>query len=114
VLRVYYFPIGAETLTPVTSENIDVRGTACVFKQGDAAEIMRILGSATAVADGEQMFTDNAVRVKIVENRDDAGGDLVAVVENEGVVRYRGVVQVLSAVALSDLKNVIESGCGSR
>jgi hypothetical protein len=60
------------------------------------------------------MFTDNAVRVKIVENRDDAGGDLVAVVENEGVVRYRGVVQVLSAVALSDLKNVIESGCGSR
>jgi hypothetical protein len=77
----------------------------------DVAEMMRMLGSATAV--GEHMFTDKRVRVKIVEVDGDAGERLVAIVENEGVVRRGGVVEMLSSGTLSDLKRLIEAHCGS-
>jgi len=115
VLRIRYAPIGAETLTAITTENIDVGGADCVLSaQADVSEIMKILDSAAPVAPGEHRFTDKTVRVKIFEKVDDAGEHLMAIVENTGVVRRGAVDQVLSPGALGDLKTLIEEAFQSR
>lgn len=111
MLRIHYFPIGAETLTPVTTENIEKRGERCeISSPEDVARIKHILGSAVAASRPEEAFTDKAVRVKMLEGTG-GGQALIAVVENEGTVRQAGTDNVLSPAALKELKRLIERRC---
>jgi hypothetical protein len=42
-MTIYYFPIGAETLTPVTSTNIQERGRRCeIHSVGDIGKIKNV------------------------------------------------------------------------
>jgi hypothetical protein len=112
VLSIQYVPIGIETLTAVTSENVEQRGASCVVtRPSDVAEIKRIIASASPVARDEDMFTNMAVRVRILEKSREGGERLFAIVENHGPVRCGNANQVLSEKALADLKRLIEGAC---
>src|SRR5262245_46664242 len=69
MLHIYYVPIGAETLTPVTGEDIVERGRPCTIK-GDAAisAVKSLLAAAKRRSGGaEPLFTNKAVRAKVLE-----------------------------------------------
>jgi len=106
-LKIYYYPIGSETLTPVTSENIEKKGHLCeIASVKDIRVIKKVLDSTTRPA--PQKFTDLAVRVKLVEIGDQ-GDKLLALVENDGIVRYAGEDGVISPQGMNTLKKVIEA-----
>ena len=111
MLTVYYFPIGAETLTPITSASIEERGKHCeIHRSANTRKIKKILHDA--VKPPSQKFSDTAVRVKLLEASSD-GNRLLAIVENEGEVRFPdGTEGQVSRKGLSTLKKVIESQCG--
>jgi len=109
-MTVYYFPIGAETLTPITSASIQERGRHCEIRSStDIGKIKKVLHDASKPA--SQKFSDSAVRVKLLE----ASGEderLLAIVENEGEVRFSdGTEGQISRRGLDTLKKVIESQC---
>lgn len=109
MLRIHYVPIGIETFTPVTSENIEQRGAVCIIsKPSNVAEIKRIIVSATPATRDEDMFTNMAVRVKIEETDRKVGEHWVAIVDNHGPVRIGVGNQRLSEHALGDLKMLID------
>ena len=112
MLRIHYVPIGIETFTPVTADNVEERGAMCVVNApSDVAEIKRIITSATPAVRDEEIFTDMAVRVKIMEKSSETGERLVAIVENHGPVRIGSTNRVLSGNGLADLKKLIERAC---
>jgi hypothetical protein len=109
-MTVYYFPIGAETLTPITSASIQERGRHCeIHSSEDIGKIKKVLHDAVTPA--SQKFLDSAVRVKLLEAS--SGGDrLLAIVENEGEVRFSdGTEAQISRRGLDTMKKVIESQC---
>lgn len=108
-MTVYYFPIGAETLTPITSANIQERGRHCEIRgSGDIDKIKKVLHDA---AKPSQKFSDSAVRVKLFEASTE-GDRLLAIVENEGEVRFSdGTGGKISPRGLDTIKKVIESQC---
>jgi hypothetical protein len=57
-----------------------------------------------------RVFSDELVRAKIFETTD-RGEELLAIVENTGVVRTQGADRTLSPEKLMDLRILIESGC---
>jgi|SRR6185437_358463 len=107
---VYYFPIGAETLTPITSASIQERGRHCEIRSsGDIGKIKRVLHDAAKPT--SQKFSDSAVRVKLLEASSESER-LLAVIENEGEVRFSdGTERQISSRGLETLKKVIESQC---
>lgn len=109
-MTIYYFPIGAETLTPITSANIQERGRHCDIRSGeDIDKIKKVLHDAAKPA--SQKFSDSAVRVKLLEASSE-GDRLLAIVENEGEVRFSdGTEGQISRRGLDTLKKVIESQC---
>jgi hypothetical protein len=108
--RVHYFRIGVLTLEPLTTDDIYKRGLVCFFKTPhETDQIAKILASASTLPG--HTFTDAIVRVKIVEMNDDASEHVVAIVENDGVMRCGGVDQILSTAALEDLRRLIETKC---
>lgn len=109
-MTVYYFSIGAETLTPITSATIQERGRHCEIGSGDAiGKIKKVLHDAAKSA--SQKFSDSAVRVKLLEASSE-GDRLLAIVENEGEVRFSdGTEGQISRKGLDTLKKVIESQC---
>lgn len=109
-MTVYYFPIGAETLTPITSASIQERGRHCEIRSGeDIGKIKKVLHDATKPA--SQKFSDKKVRVKIFEASSDSDR-LLAIVENEGEVRFSdGTEGQISRRGLDILKKIIESQC---
>jgi hypothetical protein len=106
-LRVYYVPIGMETLVGVTSASIETQGSRCEINSvKDLCAIKKVLDSATRPA--PQKFTDMAVRLKLLEISD-KGDKLLALVENDGVVRYpAGEDAVIAPKGMNTLKNVLE------
>jgi hypothetical protein len=105
-ITVYYFPIGAETLTPVTSANIQERGTYCEIRSSEGIRniktVLHDAGKPTS-----QKFSNYRVRVKLLE-----GDRLLAIVENEGEVRFSdGAEGQISGRGLDTIKRVIESQC---
>ncbi len=109
--RFFYIPIGAETLTPVTSENIEQRGHRCDIRSTkDMHTIRKVLDSATSPT-SFQKFTNLTVRVKLLEISA-TGGKLIAVVENDGMVRFAsGKERFISIEEMKSLKRVIEEQC---
>ena len=108
-MKVYYFPIGAQTLTPVTSANIEERGRHCEISSAkDIYAIKNVLDSAKS---SSQNFSDRAVRVKLIE-ASDTGDKLLALVENDGVVRFAtGKEGMISSKSMETLKKVIDPQC---
>jgi hypothetical protein len=108
-MKVYYFPIGAQTLTPVTSANIEERGRHCEISSAkDIYAIKNVLDSAKP---SSQNFSDRAVRVKLIE-ASDTGDKLLALVENDGAVRFAtGKEGVISSKDMETLKKVIDPQC---
>jgi hypothetical protein len=108
-MKVYYFPIGAQTLTPVTSANIEERGRHCEISSAkDIHAIKNVLDSAKP---SSQNFSDRAVRVKLIE-ASDTGDKLLALVENDGAVRFAtGKEGMISARSMETLKKVIDPQC---
>ena len=108
-MKVYYFPIGAQTLTPVTSANIEERGRHCEISSAkDIYAIKNVLDSAKP---SSRSFSDRAVRVKLIE-ASDTGDKLLALVENDGVVRFAtGKEGMISARSMETLKKVIDPQC---
>jgi hypothetical protein len=108
-LTAYYVEIGAETLTPVTSANIEERGRHCdIRSRGEIGKIERVLQGA---AKPTQKFSDMRVRVKLLEasSKEDR---LVATIENDGEVRFSdGTEGQISRSDLDTIKEVIETQC---
>lgn len=109
-LTIYYVPIGIETLTPVTSANIEERGRRCEIRS--ILDIEKIKSELSAAAKSpSRKFSDMTVRVKIFETSA-AGDGLLAVLENEGEVRFSdGTERSLSPGALKNMKKIIETKC---
>ena len=109
-MTVYYVPIDAETLTPVTSANIQERGKRCeIHSAKDTDNITDVLRAASSPA--SQKFSDRRVRMKISETSN-SGDELSAVVEKEGEVRFSdGKEAVLSRKELKKIKKIIETEC---
>jgi hypothetical protein len=111
MLTIYYFPLGAETLTPVTSENIESRGAKCVIAAPEeVGRIRAILDSAPSVSNSEAAFTNRAVRIKIIDGKGD-GAKVAALIENEGGVRIGGGDRAIPQGALAQLKAIVERHC---
>jgi hypothetical protein len=109
-MTIYYVPIGAETLTPITSTNIQERGRRCeIHSAQDIGKIKNVLRGAAKPT--SQKFSDRAVRVKLLEPSN-AGDELLAVVENEGEVRFSdGREGFISQKGLKTIKKLIEAQC---
>lgn len=109
-MTIYYFPISAETLTPITSANIQERGKRCeVHSAKDIGKIRDVLRAASSPT--SQNFSDKAVRVKILDTSS-AGDGLSAVVEKEGEVRFSdGKEAQISQKGLETIKKIIETVC---
>src|SRR5580698_3822377 len=109
-MTIYYFPLGAETLTPITSTNIQERGRRCeIHSTEDIGKIKKVLRGATKPA--SQKFSDRAVRVKLLETSNGSDG-LLAVIENEGAVRFSdGTDGAISRKGLGTIKKIIEAQC---
>jgi hypothetical protein len=109
-MTIYYVPIGAETLTAVTSTNIQERGTRCeIHSAKDIDKIKSVLRGATKPP--SQKFSDGRVRVKLLELSNASDG-LLAVVDNEGEVRFPdGTEGLISRRGLETIKKIIEAQC---
>ena len=109
-MTVYYVPIDVETLTPVTSANIQERGKRCVIHSTkDIDKIRDVLHAASSAA--SRKFSDKRVRIKISETPN-SGDELPAVVEKEGEVRFSdGKEPVLSRKELKEIEKIIETEC---
>jgi hypothetical protein len=105
-MTIYYVPIGVETLTPITSTNIQERGRHCEIRSTeDIDKIKSVLRDAVKPA--SQKFSDKRVRVKLLEATN-AGDGLLAVVENEGEVRFPdGTEGSISQKSLKTIKKII-------
>jgi hypothetical protein len=111
VASAYYFPIGAETLTPVTSDNIEKRGALCAISNpSDVSEIKELFDSAMSPTRPEHAFTNKRVRVKVLENTG-RGDELIAIVENEGAIRRGDADRLLPANALTRLEEILHAAC---
>jgi hypothetical protein len=109
-MTIYYVPFEVETLTPVTSANIQERGERCnIHSTKDIDRIKSVLRGAVKPA--PQKFSDKRVRVKLLEPSD-ASEVLLAVIEKEGEVRFSdGREGFISRKGLETVKKIIEAQC---
>lgn len=109
-MTIYYVPFEVETLTPVTSANIQERGSRCqIHSTKDIDRVKSVLRGAVKPA--PQKFSDERVRVKLLEPSD-TSDVLLAVIEKEGEVRFSdGTEGQISRRGLDTIKKVIESQC---
>jgi hypothetical protein len=109
-MTIYYVPFGVETLTPVTSANIQERGRRCeIHSTEDIDRIKSVLRGAVKPA--SQKFSDKTVRVKLLEPSNASDG-LLAVIEKEGEVRFSdGREGFISRKGLETVKKIIEAQC---
>jgi hypothetical protein len=109
-IKMCYFPIEAETLTPVTSANIQERGRYCeIHSAKDTEMIKSVLRGATKPS--SHKFSDHRVRVKLIETSSE-GDKLIAFVEKEGEVRFAdGSEGTISPGGMKVFKNIINAQC---
>lgn len=100
LVKLYYVPIGAETYTPVTLEDIEKRGSYTELSASDKRyrRLMSIIGSASS-----GLFDENAVRAKIVTD-----GDAIYI-DNNGGLKLPVSTGKLSASELSAAKKVLDN-----
>lgn len=112
VIQAYYIPIGVETLTAVTSENIENRGNRCLIdSKGDIELLKKLIASGRSPSAPDDVFTNKGVRVKLIE-KTPQGSTLLAIVENEGYVRRAdGHDRVITPKDLAALKQLMENHC---
>jgi hypothetical protein len=111
MLKVYYFPIDAETLTPVSSDDIEkLGGPFTISNSNVVSEVKKLFESAVAPTKAEHAFSNRKVRVKVLENTG-RGDEVIAIVENEGVIRRGNTDRVLSEDAMKRLKEILEATC---
>jgi hypothetical protein len=110
-MTIYYVPFAVETLTPITSANIQERGRRCdVHSAEDIDKIKNVLRGATKPP--FQKFSDRRVRLQLLEPSV-TGDHVLAVVEKEGEVRYSdGSEGSLSLKDLETLKKIVKVQCG--
>jgi hypothetical protein len=110
-MTIYYVPFAVETLTPITSANIQERGKRCdVPGAEDFIKIKNLLRAAAKPA--TRKFSDKRVRMKLLESSA-AGGQVLAVVEKEGEVLFPdGTEGQLSQEDLKTLRKIVEDRCG--
>jgi hypothetical protein len=110
-MTIYYAPFAVETLTPITSANIQERGKRCdVHNAEDIDKIKKVLRSATKPS--VQQFSDRRVRLQLLEPSG-AGDHVIAVVDKEGGVRFSDASEgSLSSKDLETLKKLIKVRCG--
>jgi hypothetical protein len=108
MLTIYYFPIDAETLRPVTSENIEQRGARCRIT--DPSEVRRLEAILASARAAEAVFTNRAVRIKIIDERA-SRMKVKAIVEKEGGVRIGATDRFIEESALAELKTMVERRC---
>ena len=110
-MTMYYVPFAAETLTPITSANIQERGRRCdVHRAEDIGKIKNVLSGATKPP--FQKFSDQRVRLQVLEPSV-VGDRVLAVVEKEGEVRFSdGSEGSLSLKDLETLKKIVKVQCG--
>lgn len=110
MMKIYYVPIGAETLVPITSGDIQKKGHYCEMRTAkDIDTIHKVLKGAAKPS--SQKFSDRAVRVKLIE-ASAAGDQLLAIIENEGEVRFAdGSEGTISPRGMVTIKKIIESQC---
>lgn len=110
-MRIYYVPFAVETLTPITSANIQERGKRCDVRSAeDIGKIKNLLHRATKPP--LQKFSDGRVRLLLLEPSV-AGDRMLAVVEKEGEVRFSdGSEGSLSLKDLETLKKIVQVKCG--
>jgi hypothetical protein len=108
-MTIYYVPFGVETLTPITSTNIQERGRHCeIHSAKDIDKIKSVLRGAKPAS---QKFSDERVRVKLLEPSNASDG-LLAVIEKEGDVRFSdGKEGSISQKGLETIKKIIEAQC---
>jgi hypothetical protein len=109
-VTIYYVPFGVETLTPITSTNIQERGRRCeIHSAKDVDKIEGVLRDATKPP--SQKFSDGRVRVKLLEPSNASDG-LSAVIDKEGGVRFSdGTEGSVSPKGLKTIKKIIEPQC---
>jgi hypothetical protein len=110
-MTIYYVPFAVETLTPITSANIQERGRRCdLHSAKDIDKIKNVLRGATKPP--LQKFSDRRVRLQLLEPSV-AGDRVLAVVEKEGEVRFSdGSEGSLSLKNLETLKKIVKVQCG--
>jgi hypothetical protein len=111
-MTIYYVPFAVETLTPITSANIQERGQRCEVNNGeDADKIKKVLRSVTKPP--AQQFSDRRVRLQLLDPSV-AGDHVLANIEKEGVVRFSdGSEGSLSLTDLKTLQKLVKAQCGS-
>jgi hypothetical protein len=109
-MTIYYVPFAVETLTPITSANIQERGKRCdVHSAEDIDKIKKVLRGATKPP--VQKFSDGRVRLQLLEPSV-AGDHVLAVVEKEGEVRFSdGTEGSISPKGLKTFKKIVEAQC---
>lgn len=107
-LKLYYVPIGAQTLVPVMPSEMEQKGRFCAIDSARAVvKIERIL--ARSLTSGPEAFVDPSTRVKVM----DGDRSLIAYVDNYGGIRFaNGRVAKTKNDDLYGLKRLIESRCG--
>lgn len=108
MLTVHYFPIDAETLTPVTAENILRRGGECVVSNPeDARRLTALIASAKP---SDEPFLAKLVRVRVDSETGGGARTLVAVVDKGGNVDRAALGRGrLSPQEFASLKALVES-----
>jgi len=112
MLKLHYFPIDAETLTPVTAESILRRGDVCTVSNPEDEERLTAL-IASAQSSNEPFFA-KLVRLRI--DKETPGGPpvLVAIVDKQGNLERGALGRArLSPEGFVSLKSLVESCLGS-
>lgn len=109
-MTIYYVPFDIETLTPITSTNIQERGRRCeIHNLKNIDKIKDIFLGATKPP--TQKLSEGRARVKLLEPSD-AREDLSAVVAKDGGVWFSdGSEGSISQKGVESLKNIIERQC---
>jgi hypothetical protein len=109
-LRLFYLEFEAQTLSPVTSSNINRSSKTCVLETPEqGAALMKLLARGRQPANPFERFFDAAVRLKVVAANNEEC--VFALVEGSGVVRQGPVDQVLSEEAVHDLERWLVATC---
>ncbi len=109
VLKVYHYPMAAETLTGLTAEKIVRSGEACVLSSEEDVKAMRdVIASARPTT---ELFGEKFVRIR-VDSSSSGKMALVAVIDTAGCVRgSSGPVRRLTPDQIDALLRLIGSRC---
>lgn len=103
VVKIYYVPIGAETIIAVTEQNIEQHCQVCGEKQVSAIDLDRIGNAVLGAPNGS--FNESRVRLKMV-----SPDGTVLLIDNDGGVKSSssGAPKALSKQELTWIGNFME------